>query len=127
MYILQTTRKTWPRRCARKKNFKSTFRVSSQISVDLHIYVRLVLSVCVSWWRSIYATPIFRRDISEIVYFCRSSLLIKIGIMEPNDFEGHATRLLHCNVNLIASFISLPRGFPEFHQCEENCHKAGTL
>ena len=39
LYILQTMRKTWPRRCARKKIFKSTFRVSSQISVDLHICV----------------------------------------------------------------------------------------
>ena len=37
--ILQTMRKTWPGKCARKKIFKNTFRVSSQISVDLQIYL----------------------------------------------------------------------------------------
>ena len=38
LYILQTTRKTWPEGVLEKKIFKSTFRVSSQISVDLYIY-----------------------------------------------------------------------------------------
>ena len=37
--ILQTMRKTWPRRCVRKKIFKSKFRISSQISVDLHVCI----------------------------------------------------------------------------------------
>ena len=40
--ILQTTRKSWPRRCARKNIFKSIFEVSSQISVDLHIYTTAI-------------------------------------------------------------------------------------
>ena len=79
--LLQTTRKTWPRRCARKKIFKTIFRVSSQISLDFHIYNNYIqLKLFLIQRPENKLAQVFIKQLGPLLYKSFSKVMLNVHI-----------------------------------------------